>query len=53
MIHKEILIDISGMIENMKDRERIKWITELVASIEKKGTIEVVRKIVNDEEYSD
>lgn len=53
MIHKEITIDISDMIDHMNDRERIEWITELVASIDEKGTIEKVRKIVNDEGYSD
>ncbi len=46
-------IDISGIIKNLKDSERIEWIRQLTQSCEKEGTITVIREIVNNPKLND
>jgi len=46
-------IDISGIIENLKDSERIEWIRQLARSCEKEGTITVIRAVVNNPKLDD
>lgn len=51
MILVDHTIDISGIIENLTDRERLKWIKELIESTESSGTILEIRELANSENY--
>lgn len=46
MLTLEHEIDLSEIIDKLTDRERIKWIRELVESIQEPGTIDFVRSFV-------
>lgn len=46
-------IDISGIIENLPEADRIEWVRAIVSTIAKAGTIEAIRKVVNDSGYDD
>lgn len=46
-------IDMYKIIANLTDAERLEWIKNLVETIEKSGTIERARSIINSDSYDD
>lgn len=53
MIIIESTIDISGIIDSLDDRERVKWIRELIETTNEAGTIDTIRSLAARPEYDD
>ena len=52
-IYLDHQIDISGIIENLEDSERIEWVRQLAQSCENQGTITLIREIINNPKLDD
>lgn len=46
-------IDVYEIISNLSDADRLEWITDLLETIQKPGTIDVIRSTVNSDSYDD
>lgn len=47
-----VKVSVSEVIEMLTDRERLLWATALLETINERGTIEVLRHIVNDPQWN-
>jgi len=41
-------IDITGIIENLPDEDRIEWVRVIVSTVTQPGTVKEIRDLVNN-----